>query len=177
MEKKQNASVYILYDQTNAIPTIIYLPVQAQGRRTITAQALRKMKKATSSLREGEAVVHFKDVSGTSLCTVNETSNDQVFLDHSLYGNSLANMALTPTTINSNDLDTINDNYEVDEVVDLGKASYIVVSPLNEKGVNDLDKGPRPRDLHRNLFMGRPLFGDPSAFKGHAIPLYDSTPK
>ncbi|KAL3502846.1 hypothetical protein ACH5RR_037295 [Cinchona calisaya] len=36
-------------------------------------------------------------------------------------GNSLANMVLPPTTINSNDLDTINDNNEFDEVVDLGK--------------------------------------------------------
>ncbi|KAL3511275.1 hypothetical protein ACH5RR_030676 [Cinchona calisaya] len=126
----------------------------------MTAQAQKRRKKAASSLGESEAFVYSKDVSGTPLRTMKETSNAQVFSNHYLDGNSSSNITLTPTTIKLNDLDTINDNNEFDEVVDLEKTSDIVVSPLNEKGVNDLDTGPRSRELCRNMFMGRPLFGD-----------------
>ncbi|KAL3527487.1 hypothetical protein ACH5RR_012143 [Cinchona calisaya] len=110
VEKKQNASAHILHDQTDAIPTIICLPVQTQGRRTLTARAQRRRKKFTSSLAKGEAFVHSKDVSCTPLCTMKETSNARVSSNHSLDGNSFVNMALTLTTFNSNDLDTINEN-------------------------------------------------------------------
>ncbi|KAL3519102.1 hypothetical protein ACH5RR_021691 [Cinchona calisaya] len=46
MGKKQKASAHILHDQTEAIPTIICLLAQVQGRKTTATQVERKRKKS-----------------------------------------------------------------------------------------------------------------------------------